>query len=264
MLQTLQGVAAVLLGEPPRTQYDVHLQLFGFPVRIHPMFWLVALIFGLHGRETKVPELLIWVASISVSILIHELGHALTIRHFGWSSRIILYGMGGLATLENANPYASSYNAQDTPKNKILISLAGPGAGFLLAGIIIACLYAAPIPFGWMDDSRFGKYPDLSGIPNHNLAYLVRSLLFINIFWGLMNLLPVYPLDGGQVARELFAMKGGHGGARAGIEKSLILSTCTGAVVAVLGLLHFGFRDGLLIALLFGYLGYGRQRGWKA
>ena len=36
----------MLLNEPPRTRGDIHFVLFGFPVRIHPLFWLVALLLG--------------------------------------------------------------------------------------------------------------------------------------------------------------------------------------------------------------------------
>ena len=38
------------------------------------------------------------------------------------------------------------------------------------------------------------------------LFVLVWDLLFVNIFWGLVNLLPVFPLDGGQISRELFQL----------------------------------------------------------
>lgn len=253
----------VLIGEPPRSQYDVHFQVLGFPVRVHPMFWFVALILGIQGRDTEVAFILIWGFVVFLSILIHELGHALTIRHYGWASRIILYGMGGLATIENANPYASSYNENDTPKAKIAIALAGPAAGFAFAGIIIAILYAAPIDFRFVQDSVLGVVPDLKGIANPNLRHLLWSLLFVNVFWGVMNLLPVYPLDGGQVARELFSLSGGYGAARSGIEKSLMLSAGTGAIVACLGILHFGkndWRNGFFIALLFGYLAFMSYR----
>jgi hypothetical protein len=64
-----------------------------------------------------------------------------------------------------------------------------------------------------------------------------------------MNLLPVYPLDGGQISRELFLMGDAHGG----MEKSLWLSVIVGGCAAVLGLL---LLQSLLMALLFGSLAF--------
>ena len=58
---------------------------------------------------------------------------------------------------------------------------------------------------------------------------LTFDLLQVNIYWGILNLMPIYPLDGGQVARELF-IANDHDGAR----KALQLSLATAVVLAVL------------------------------
>jgi stage IV sporulation protein FB len=77
----------------------------------------------------------------------------------------------------------------------------------------------------------------------------VTLLLWVNIFWGLINLMPVQPLDGGNVARNLFL----HYDPLDGVRKALWLSVITGALLALLGL--FAFRS-IYMALLFGLLAY--------
>ncbi|HMB23455.1 MAG TPA: site-2 protease family protein, partial [Anaerolineales bacterium] len=72
-------------------------------------------------------------------------------------------------------------------------------------------------------------------------------LLWVNIFWGLINLMPVYPLDGGSVARNVLVQVDPVSGMR----KSLWLSVIAGGIVALLGLVFF---RSLFIALMFGLL----------
>jgi Zn-dependent protease len=87
----------------------------------------------------------------------------------------------------------------------------------------------------------------------------VFYLLFISIIWGIVNLLPVYPLDGGQISREIFLTAN----PRDGIRQSLLLSTFTAAAVGVIVLLRsvqaadgrFDLRM-LWVPALFGYLAY--------
>jgi membrane-associated protease RseP (regulator of RpoE activity) len=78
---------------------------------------------------------------------------------------------------------------------------------------------------------------------------LIVDLLYVNIFWGLVNLLPVYPLDGGQISQEVFQMVN----PRDGLRQSLWLSVVVAAVVGVLAYLQW---DQLFLALFFGYMAY--------
>ena len=72
----------MLLFEPPPSPGDVHFRLFGVPVRVHPFFWLTTVLMGLNPKGGTPPaELLIWVAVVFVSILVHEFGHVALIRH---------------------------------------------------------------------------------------------------------------------------------------------------------------------------------------
>jgi stage IV sporulation protein FB len=228
----------VLLAEPPQSPYDLHFSVLGIPVRVHPLFWAVALLLGLSGNQKPI-DMLFWVGTVFVSILVHELGHALAARSYGWPPRITLHSFGGLAS------YHPTFH---NTRSQVLITAAGPGAGFLFAGLIIALVALAGhrVVFGW----HFGMLPlRYEGFESDQLNMLIADLLYVNIFWGLVNLLPVYPLDGGQISRELFALVSPADSAR----QSLWLSVITAAAVAVLA---FTRLDDKYIALFFAYLAY--------
>src|SRR5258708_4925044 len=70
-----------MLGIPERTAYDLQFRVFGFPVRIHPLFWLGSLILGWQVGEW--PERFLWIGCVLVSVLVHELGHAVAARANG-------------------------------------------------------------------------------------------------------------------------------------------------------------------------------------
>ena len=89
-----------LFQEPPPTQYDLRFTVAGIPVRVHPLFWLIALLLGAAGDPLLLPA---WVLVIFVSILIHELGHALAFRRVGQDSRIVLHMAGGLTIPESVS-----------------------------------------------------------------------------------------------------------------------------------------------------------------
>jgi membrane-associated protease RseP (regulator of RpoE activity) len=82
---------------------------------------------------------------------------------------------------------------------------------------------------------------------------LFQFLLFVNVGWGVVNLLPVLPLDGGHVARSAFCLVSPSNGDRWALTLSLITA---GAVVAL------AISQGLiLIAVLFGVLAWSSIQG---
>ena len=251
----------MLLGEPQRTQADLNFVLFGFPVRIHPFFWIVALLLGLNSKTPA--DVLTWILALFFSILVHELGHATMMRRYGFQPWITLYGMGGLASYA---PGGSVGSRGHTPLAQVLISLAGPGAGFLLAALIVGLillsghgvLYGFGAPYGLL------VMPSAT-IGSEVLTEWIRQVLFISITWGVVNLMPVYPLDGGQIARELLLVAN----PRNGIRQSLMLSIFTAAGLGVIGLFLW---KSIFVGIFFGYLAFisyaalqaysGRGRGW--
>lgn len=234
----------MILIEPPPSQYDLRFRLFGIPVRIHPFFWLATLMFGFQGPKTPPIDMVIWVMVVFISILIHELGHAIAAAMHGWPPRITLYAFGGLAS------YEPTYR---DPRSQILISAAGPGAGFLFIALIMAAVHASGhyvtvaqtgpgslLPYGVFYEPRFDSA---------NVNIMIQQLLYINIFWGLINLLPIFPLDGGRIAQELMM----QGNPVDGLQKSLWLSVFTAAGVAVFCGVKF---QSIYMAIFFGYLAY--------
>lgn len=241
----------MFLTEPTHTPYDLHFRLFGVPVRVHPLFWLVSVILGFDPQDPK--QVLLWVGAVFISILVHEMGHAIAIRWYGWSPSVVLYSLGGLAI---HNPYTSAYSgSSQMRRNKwtqIVISLAGPVAGFLLAGAMIALLTAtnvASFRIFWVEGANLPILLPLPKMDPEKYIYLysfIHYMLFINIWWGIVNLLPIWPLDGGHVSRELFQMFD----RREALRNSLILSlVCAG------GMVIWGFKSGdSFIAIMFVFM----------
>lgn len=253
----------MFFAEPPRSQYDVHFRLFGFPVRVHPFFWVVAILLGVGvrpGRKVDLAELLIGVGVIFASILIHELGHALMQRRFGGRPWITLYAFGGLASCSDCDR---------SPRSQILISLAGPAAGFAFAVAAVVLLrltgHVAGIAPGSGQHAPDGFYAlplfiatvFWEPLASRPANLLLGNLFWVNIGWGLVNLLPIYPLDGGQVSREVLTLSN----PRRGIVLSLQVSMVAAAAMAVIGLVAWGSP---LVALMFGSLAYSSYQALQA
>jgi stage IV sporulation protein FB len=209
----------VFLVEPPRTQYDINFGLVGVPVRVHPLFWVVTILLGA-SRDAKPADVLIWTAAVFVSILVHEFGHALLIRFYGWRPRITLYGFGGLAS------YEPTWH-RTWPE--VAISFAGPAAGFLLAAVTVLAIRLAGHEVQFHIEDPFPFPLVFERFRSINLNYFIGDMLFVNIFWGFINLLPIYPLDGGHISQEVLK----HFNPATGVRQSLLISIFTAGGMAV-------------------------------
>ena len=257
----------MFLAEPPPSRYDFHFSFLGVPVRVHPLFWLASLLLGINLEEPRLVAL--WMLAVLLSILVHEFGHVLAYRACGLPSRVVLHAFGGLAIADRGG-YRDSYSAGFSPGARyggdmpdgwrmVFIALAGPVAGFILAACIVAGVYlaGAVIPFDWFGRTYWlGPGDDIS---MRNLRVLLILLLDVNVWWGILNLFPVYPLDGGQIARELFLMQNSSNG----IQRSLKLSIVT-AILLAIGAIVRDQRHGMFMALMFGYLAYLSYQNLKA
>lgn len=246
----------MFLIEPQPTAYDLRFPVAGIPVRVHPLFWLAAVLLGAQGGDGT--TLLIWVGVVFVSILAHELGHALAYRYYGQASQIVLYLMGGLTIAAGAAGGSSWGRPRLGPQGHAFISAAGPAAGFLLATVIIGLVFAAggAVDFHFTRGFLPGWDVQLRAPPQEGNFYwyvLIEDLLYVNIFWGLVNLLPVYPLDGGQIAREWFASQDPWNGT----ARALWLSVCVSGAMAVVSLLLW---RSIFMALLFGSLAFSNYQ----
>ncbi|MEN6449151.1 MAG: site-2 protease family protein [Thermoguttaceae bacterium] len=218
--------------------------LLGVPVRIHPFFWLVTLFLG--WQVGGAASLLIWMLAVLICILVHEFGHALAMEAYGFRPWIVLYGLGGLTCRD---PRDGFRRGRSESLGEILIDLAGPAAGFLLAAMVALAIMAAGHgnDLGFRDPLRLVPYVDR--LPNLRLAEFCNGVFQVCVLWGLVNLLPVYPLDGGQVAREVLLWIS----PRDGIRQSLWLSVFTASAFAAFALVRW---QDWYVAIFFGYLAY--------
>ena len=189
----------------------IRFRLFGFPVTVEPWHWAILAFcggaLGIKESEDLLPVLLFMAAGV-VSILIHELGHALTMRVFGGRHiSIVLHGMGGHAICQGA-PFSRGQH--------ILISLAGP----LLQ---VACGLLVDIAVKMSADTSGGATV-LEASPVYQLLY---SFIDVSLFWAVLNLIPVYPMDGGQILRGILGPR--H------IQLTLQISIIVAIFVGVLG-----------------------------
>ena len=153
-------------------------RILGFPVHLDISFVIIMGLLGYYPGVTLV-EMGLWLLITPLAVLTHELGHAVLARAAGAQPEIALAGFGGVTTYTPPKPLSRA--------RSLGISLAGPGVGLVLGGILYGIREA-------LGDSLV------------NGSWQERGL-FIGIFtciaWSLFNLLPVLPLDGGQAMREL-------------------------------------------------------------
>ncbi|MFN0077377.1 MAG: site-2 protease family protein [Prosthecobacter sp.] len=175
--------------------------LFGFPILIHWIFWLNTALMG-GALSANSPEqlrgLLGWMVAVFLSILIHELGHALTMRNYGDRRvSIALYAFGGLAQGSNML----------TRKEDLIISAAGPGLQILFG-----------LAVGWSIT--------LWRVSSPWLHEMLDAFTVISLFWALLNLVPIVPLDGGRLCLAWL----GPGKQRQALTISLV---CAAAMAAI-------------------------------
>ena len=194
----------------------LHLRLAGIPVRLEWTFLVFTALIGSTLGELSL--IVAWVVVVTVSILVHELGHAAALRSWGVGSRIVLHTMGGVTIPTAGLPHRRS---------RIAVSLAGPFSGLLLLGLpAIVVERTMDLSTPWDD--------------------VVAFAVWVNIGWAVINLLPILPLDGGNVAHEL--IDAGTGG-RGEVPTRWLSIVVAGA--AGLWALSEGFVFGALFAVFF-------------
>ena len=135
-----------------------------------------------------------------------------------------------------------------TPGGKFLSRPPDPWRDFCWRPIVIAAVIASGHGVVFVFGGQFGVMAS-AAIGNPQLSFLANSLLFVTIVYGILNLLPIYPLDGGQIARELLVMLLG----RDGVRQSLILSMFVSGVLALMGAFMW---QSIFLAIFFAYFAY--------
>jgi stage IV sporulation protein FB len=156
----------------------IRFSIFGIPVEVHFYFWIILAIFG-GALSANTPDdifrIILFMIAGFFSVLVHELGHALSARKFGAYSRITLEAFGG---------YAAYSGTRLNRLQSFLVTAAGPAVQIAL-GIVTLILWKS-LP----DATSYGKY-------------FLSTLTIISFFWAILNLLPVMPLDGGQMLNSV-------------------------------------------------------------
>lgn len=184
------------------------------PIAIHPWFWVLAAFIGWINAQGSILGMVIWIGIIFVSVLIHEYGHALTSVLFKQKAKIQLVALGGVTSYEG-------------PKLKFwqqfVIVFNGPLFGFFLFLAATALLQMQWSPV---------------------MYQILRMTQVANLFWTVVNLLPVQPLDGGQLLRIILEANFGIRGFK--------LSLLIGAIISlVFAFAFFIIRFYLAGALFF-------------
>lgn len=231
----------MFLGEPPRSQGDFQFPIAGFNIRVTPWFWLATALLGIRNDDPRL--VVVWVIAVFISIVIHELGHAFAFRYYGYNAHIVLYHFGGLAIP------AGGRNVRQSQHSQIVIAAAGPALQVIAAAILIGGLAATGnnVPL----DGFIGRWLGFGGgypAPNDMLGHFVMYFLYVSVYWAFVNLFPIYPLDGGQISRELFLIYDRSNA----IKNSLILSMVTAGAVAIYGIT----ADRTYLGIMFGMLAY--------
>lgn len=198
------------------------------PITIFPAFWFFSGLIGLLLGEGSFLQMFIWMGIIFISVLFHEFGHALTAMMFGQKPRIELVAMGGL-----------TYHDGEKLRfwKQFLVTLNGPVFGFLLvvgATFLMKLGYALP---------------------------LLQNIRTVNLIWTIVNLLPVLPLDGGQLMRIVFE-KIFHA---KGVRYAMIASACIAFGFSLVLFLTQNFLGGAIFFLFAfeNFDSYRKTRGMR-
>ncbi len=150
--------------------------IFRIPVRVEPIFWITIGFIGFMDNQRQPSDQLLlrialFVMAGFISILIHELGHALMVKKYKLPTQIVLSSFGGYAT----HPIGILDR-----KQSFLVTLAGPALQ-LIFGVT---LYFAAQNFA---------------LPDTLILYFIGVLVGVSIFWAILNCIPILPLDGGRM-----------------------------------------------------------------
>jgi Zn-dependent protease len=148
-----------------------------FPVTLEASFLITAVL--LSGLGGSLVEVALWVVVMFVSVLVHELGHALVGLWLGGKPEIVLQGLGGVTF--------PRLRARPGALQQILLSIAGPAFGLLPGAAAWAVMASAP--------------PE----PGSLMAGVLADFMITSVLWAVLNLVPVLPLDGGQVMESVIS-----------------------------------------------------------
>lgn len=208
-------------------------KIAGIDIRIHATFllllaWIAWSRYSAVGTVSAAFDGVLFTSIVFGIVVLHELGHALTARHYGVRTRdITLWPIGGVAALERM---------PDTPKAELAVALAGPAVNAALA-LILALLLRLD-----------GGSVLVADVVSPREA-LMAQLFWVNVMLAGFNLLPAFPMDGGRALRALLAMK------LEDVRATEVAATIGQGLAIVFGFIGLFFNPVLLFIALFVWLG---------
>jgi Zn-dependent protease/CBS domain-containing protein len=204
----------------------------GIDVHVHATFlillaWVGVVHYLEHQRVADAARGIVFILALFAVIVLHELGHALTARHYGIRTRdITLLPIGGLARLERM---------PDDPRQELLVALAGPAVNLVLALALGAIVTPGPLT----------AWPDLAWVGSD---FLVK-LFWVNVSLAAFNLVPAFPMDGGRALRAVLAMRVDY------VRATRIAAHVGQALALVFGLVGLFANPFLVVIALFVWMG---------
>lgn len=206
-------------------------------VRVDSTLFLLLLWFVaepvLAGRLDAAFDLLLFFVLVFACVLVHEFGHVFAARRYGISTEsVVLWGLGGIAQLDRA---------PRRPAEQIVISLAGPATNVVIAGLLIAA----------------GAAVDIETLSAGDRSLAAR-LAVVNLYLAIFNLIPAYPLDGGQALRGVLSWWIGR---RRAAQITAVLGVAIGIAMGLYALVAGSFLLGFIaiFIVLYAWRGYPRR-----
>ncbi len=212
-------------------------KIAGIKLNIHPTFLILLIWVGFTtlfsgGTTADVFSEIAFILVLFLSVVLHELGHALAAKSYGIATKdITLLPIGGVARLERM---------PEEPKQELIVAAAGPAvnvliAGVLFVGLLISGAISGPVEMGMLLDNFWLR------------------LLSVNLTLVLFNLIPAFPMDGGRVLRAILA-------SRMDYTKATRTAANIGRGFAVLmGIAGFIINPWLVLTAIFIWSGAGAE-----
>ena len=172
-------------------------RIAGIDIYIHVTFFLLIYLVGIsywnqEGSLNAVISGVGFILALFACVVMHEYGHSLMARRYGIQTKsITLLPIGGMAALEKM---------PDDPRQEINVALAGPTVNFVIAFLLYLYLGVQHTEISSEELTVTGG------------SFLYR-LMMVNLFIGVFNLLPAFPMDGGRVLRAALALRMDHASA---------------------------------------------------